>query len=653
MSIRRWMVIGLLVVAAVVGGSASSPGQEGPLTFEDANTKAVNLSGTDVVRVSIRNRSNEPQEVTANLRLVDNFNVSASGAFTILPPSGPIPPSQLGIVTIVRRTETVLPADRTYTGELTVQATGGQAIVMPVQFSPAAPPKAATLQPAVASWAVIADRWWPWDKHTPHNTRLPLKPLPAGSTAPTLNSGEPLAVLTDGQGHRVTVFGELQPLQGSDHHAAPVIKLSFVGLGHPGKYEGEADLVPTDDKLGVVKLSLVQKDQWAFPALVIAAGLFLAWFAQRWAGSRRHLGDLRRRADSANRRLEEHSSFEGLTLQDRARVYNSTVDSLKKLRDGSPVTIDTESEEFKEAVAAVEQLEKAAGVWIPTSMGSALEVLKARLAEVNAEPGTRPPGSTAPKPLFLEKAAALYQGDVTVSEIPSRLADVNAAAEMATRWTNLQRRLDDLDRLLDQLEQRPPQDRAGQRLLATARRLHSGVRWDLWHATDPSDLKRRAALAELDRLDDAIGQLSHRLDEPTRVEVCNQLWNITGTFLTRTDDLLKVHSGLVGGIADDLRAILAKVVSTARSPAVEERRVRLIGTGIVLLAVAVAIWGALVTSYFDEPFGSWRDYLTLFFWGVGTAAALDAINSVVTKVSSPLRKSAPKTTAPATGTAST
>ena len=635
MAARRWLTAYLLAVAAVVASPVSSSGQVAGVTFEDPGTEVLNLSGPEVVRVSVRNNSGNPQQIVGSLRLVDSSDRPANDAFAVLQPLEPIPPTELGIIELVRRGEKILASDVTYSGELTVRTADGQQIVKPVRFVAEKATTTAALEPAVAAWEVTADRWWPDQKHTPNAAFLPLKRFPPGSAAPTLDPAVPLAVLTDGHGQRVTVFGSLEPAVGSAHRG-PVVTLSFVGLRGTGKFEGLLDLTPDDGLPGTVQLTLVQKDQWLLPALTVAAGLALAWWSQRFVGVKRHLRDLRARANAVNAGLKDHLSLGDIDLQGFPAAYKAAVESVNRLRDRSVVSIDTESEEFKDASSAIDRLEKVAAEWQHGRADKAFDNLTDALDRVDVGSWTVPPGAASDSPAFASPARLLLKSTVGLEEVASRLAAIRAMTELANRWEPLQIRLDQLDSLLDTLDaQIPREDRDERRLFAKARRLHSGARWDLWHATDPADLKRRTTLEELEQVDDAIGQLSHRLEfsshELLRATLERAGFQVDG-------GVSSLSGGIVGGIVDNLRSILAMVATTESSPEATARRTRLIGTGIVLMAAVVTVWGALVTSYFDKPFGSFRDYATLFIWGVGTTAALEAVNSLLGSVVSPLRK---------------
>lgn len=102
---------------------------------------------------------------------------------------------------------------------------------------------ATRLEPAVAAWEASADRQWWWHKHNPHDASVPIKALPPETVIPPLDETKPLGVLTDGHGHRVTVFGEIQPA-GTSAHRTPVVDLTFIGLRGTGKSRAKLTSCP-------------------------------------------------------------------------------------------------------------------------------------------------------------------------------------------------------------------------------------------------------------------------------------------------------------------------------------------------------------------------------------------------------------------------
>ena len=497
---------------------------------------------------------------------------------------------------------------------------------------------ATKLEPAVAAWEASADRQWWWHKHNLHDASVPIKALPPETVIPPLDETKPLGVLTDGHGHRVTVFGEIQPA-GKSAHRTPVVDLTFIGLRGTGKYEGEIDLMPSDEKLGTMKLTLIQRDRWPVPVATLLLGLLVAWLIQRFAGVNANLRRLQSSADESKRRLDARANIQGVSISDADVAWNSAKRAIRRLRWFTIVSIDKEGEDFKCAKLAVDQLALAAKNWQSERLGNALETLRAALHDVAQNPWPQPPGSDSLQPALLRKGWLLLSEPTKVADVPARFSDATAMAELATRWSALQDRLVELAALLARLND-VLTDESERRLLGRARRLHSGVRWDLWHTTDPTDLKRRTTLDEVNQLDDIIGQLSYRIAEPEWAAV--DVPELAGRgWLT---DSRSPDRGLMAdsasGLGADLGDIFDKVVEAVRSPEAEEVRIRLIGVAIAAIAVFVAAWGALVLLYFDKPFGTARDYLGLLVWGLGTAAALETMNALLTKLVTPLPSAA-------------
>ncbi len=72
----------------------------------------------------------------------------------------------------------------------------------------------------------------------------------------------------------------------------------------------------------------------------------------------------------------------------------------------------------------------------------------------------------------------------------------------------------------------------------------------------------------------------------------------------------------------------------ARHVARERRALNLVVVGLISF---VTVWTGLKALYFDQPFGTIRDYVTILLWGFGAQVALVAIAKGLDRVVAPRR----------------
>lgn len=89
----------------------------------------------------------------------------------------------------------------------------------------------------------------------------------------------------------------------------------------------------------------------------------------------------------------------------------------------------------------------------------------------------------------------------------------------------------------------------------------------------------------------------------------------------------------LSSIRERVRELTGRAVRAIASTQVARVRDRALSGVVLLIAIAASVWGALVTLYFDKPFGTWRDYAGLAAWALGTTTALGLVNEVLAKLS--------------------
>jgi hypothetical protein len=248
--------------------------------------------------------------------------------------------------------------------------------------------------------------------------------------------------------------------------------------------------------------------------------------------------------------------------------------------------------------------------------------------------GSPPPYVGVEEPVFIGKARGLLTGEVAAKDLVKRAADVATATTLAKTWTGLRQHADRYADLLLELEAlRPSMTTADLRLLDKAKQVVSEGRWDLWSATDAADLLHRTTAAELDEADAAVGSLVFLLPDPVVVTGVIPVEDLNLAF--NPGDGAPAAASVVAALGSLTSHIGDAIQSIAESATVRDVIDRTLSAFTVTLAFALSIWAALLTLYFDKPFGTWRDYLTLLVWAVATAGAVDGINTALNKLGPP------------------
>lgn len=614
--IQSRIIMLLLVIGGVMGADARATAQAPGVHFVEDEAEFVD--GVATVHVS----NPTPDPVTVGFRLIWTDLISLNGrpvgagtAFALTPETV-VPPGGRRSVFVFRVAEVALAEDgeEPFSGTLRLQSEdASDSVGLTLTRTSEDPP--VTPVSAVDEWDLVQERAWPWGGYSTVGEDVPLE----GETEAATDVVE---MYLSGPGPS-TLHATGDVVVKND---VPVLSLSFEeGLeGSPtGDYEGTFDLQPDVEDAGDVKVTLERRDQVLVPTLVLVLGLLIAWWGQRWISpSGRTLSHLHTKSREAADKLRQNAEIRELHLSGLDAFLDKIGGARKRLwRRPAPVGAD--NVELQAEISNVDLLTDAAEVWSDSRIGASINSLEASLEGVEVPP--TPTGALVEEPAFMAEARDLLSGAVPVEEIMERKTKIDAAAEAATVWPelfNLVGRYSDRLAELDLQRERMPS--ADMRLLERGHRLVSGIRWDLWHAKDGTDLKARTASEELVETEEIVGQLSYYLPPVQEALLPENAMNL-------------VASPPLGPLVDFAGRLpsFAEIAVWLKSPFAERVRDRALDSFFVLLAFAVSVWTGLVSLYFDRTFGTFRDYLGLLAWAVGTAAVLDVVNAVLSKLGPP------------------
>lgn len=625
--------LGLALLVALVLTPAPALAQGPQVKFVEDDELSVS-SGTATAKID--NLTEKPRRVSVelvwtDLRDPDGEAVDPEEAF-LYTRFVRVGPGARGHLTIARVVGTKL-AQAEFNGKLRLRTRSGVQDVLPVSLTVSEPPAVAPLvNVLVSQWDLVDERPGPWS-HFPDDPSGGQLPLGPDSGAPEGTIG---TTWLDGPGaETLKVTGRVVS---DDDGKALALSLEGDGAGH-GTYTGTFDTKPGAEG-GDVELTVVRRDGPLLPTSVLLFSLFVAWVLQKWFPGGNTLKDLHSRASAASSALRAQPTNVNLTLAGVDEAVAAAGARRSALaRQPVPVT----GAELEVAEADVKELETAVALW--GALAEAVTALQAALTKAEEAIPQGPPKPITQAPAFINEARGLTTGSVHITELPARLAAVRTAARTAAGWGELYKqvleygeRLQKIHEAMNALSDDSPGLARDRALLARGIRLFNLVRWDMWHAVNGADLEERGAHKDLRDAEEVLGMLSGYLETPP-VRVLNLP---PGAADAMYADVMHAGATLRAGLSPlALTPLLERILSGPgdlgeRALAFASSLLDRAATWVfVLAAVAVSIWGALTTLYFDKPFGTPRDYVGLVVWGLGTTAAIDAINGVLKRLHPP------------------
>ena len=489
----------------------------------------------------------------------------------------------------------------------------------------AVPPPA----PLVSEWSVTSYRFKPWGDST-ENGVLPLRDarscrdveLPGGTLGGV--SATPGAA-------RVLVSCTDEGAPGADIGAS----LSFPGLAHnTGDYTGAIDLAPDgDDGAGVVGLTVRRTDYFVLPLVVLLLGVAVAIVAVRRvvrlgarAAEEREAWLLLARVDEADRTFRAKARDAGWSAYsfkpDADRRVRAALGELARpvpaaSQPKAVVTSSVNGADEAGGRVRLEPIATAAASW--PLLAERLAELEVAVSEVALKaPSHRPPRDGSIEPTCLAAARPLLVGRrLDVDEAVECASAVDGAATLVQGWlgwaslvSELESRVELLALTVDDL----PEDHPDRVQLANARAKLSDARVGLWEADTLATLEERGTLAAIGEARALVEGLSHRLRDDASTG------NGAGPMVERAE--LTVPAPARSPLRSVLESRAASLAEVTQGM-VRRRRWR---TGIAMVVTAtVVVASGLSVLYAGQAFGSPRDYLAVFVWGLGGQAVLAAL----------------------------
>lgn len=610
---RSTPVVILLALVMLAPAMAEEP----PIKFEGDDTIAIEPGTKQALTIL----NNTGMSLTIQTRALDESG-NETTALTVGDPSARIAPGGVATVTV-----TAAATSRDTKGFLVALATRG-----PLAASPAAvarrrfviTPKTTRLEPLVSKWNMTSYRWKPGNRDF-HNAVIPIK---ATTECPPNPSRMAVGGVASSSGGAAMVTAQCTETGVSP---GPVgVRLTFLGLGHnTGDYTGTLDLVPDDDKKGAVELSVRRTDFVLLPMLVLVAGIGLAMVAARQAGRLSALSEaeeetwlLQSEAAAAERAFRDKArgtTWSSYTLEPQLTNALAGIRAqLKELGMGFS-KLDKENPRYKALLDKLRGLRKTISAW--PAFADRLAALDTALATVRSvAPMYRPGDVDKPVPAFTELVARLLLGKaISPDDALDCMEKVEAMAKLSQEWPVQAKAALALDERAERIEGALPSDyrenRAG---LNAARNKIGEARREMWRAKDANEYRELAVTTDLGAAQSTLDGLSRFLE--TFVPMGPE-----EAAVAPGEQLRRAPSALEGILTE--RAATPSEIARAIAA---QRRLRNV---LVFLSLAVVtLWTGLTTLYFNKPFGTARDYLTLLAWGFGAQAGLEALATAVDRV---------------------
>ena len=412
-----------------------------------------------------------------------------------------------------------------------------------------------------------------------------------------------------------------------------VVELSFRGLPS-GRYEGGINLAGLEEKDSQTTITVVSKDIFLWPLLVIAMGITLAWKAKRYVGVLRLTWGLRKQEAEIGLAFQKsQEKFADLTV---GRAFSSMsiakdvtakrvsirtkLDALERLW----TTSITGEQGYKDAVAEIKSLQAQIAQW-PDVAAAAVSLDDAiDDAQSSVDPkSTVPAGDYSGRPLVLKNAQRLLLGEqISCDDIATKLKGLLDCAALARTWQESNENAIAVSNEYKTMAAITNLSAGDQSTLAGVKDKLIAVWTHLWIGADKAAFASGAG----SDLDDALQGLRQIKPTPT----------LKSAFAPTTLSLLDVRP------AADHHATLTNVAAqdySLKLPANDAQRVDLLQNAInrrdvasVVLASVIAVVTGMNTNYWgDKPFGTFQDYAVLFLWAAGTKIGVDIIAAVTDK----------------------
>jgi hypothetical protein len=403
--------------------------------------------------------------------------------------------------------------------------------------------------------------------------------------------------------------------------------LDFISDGPPDKYSGSTiQLKNAEGK--AVELSVTSTHVWYYPALVIAIGILFYYAMQRYFNVRRKVWGL----DEQEAQLEmdyaaAQSSFAASVLgkpyaadsiEDNFFKKSAEVrKNIKTLKWENFITFDEKNSRYQEIVATLDALSAVIKQW--NLFGTRkLSPLNGLLDSIDLTSIARPddPSIKTEPAVFTDAKALLVPRQIALNDLSDFSKRLDDARAKVTPWVELNSLAAKLWNSLDRIIKAPnfseQDDLTQDEIKENSRKVL--VAWH--HLWEDKDYNPETEAQTLREVKDAL--LGYSKEPSAAIEHLMTIGELT----TISDVDRDTDVGLVP-------------TDETESPATRIKQIQIWRFEwdffYVLMALGIAVFTGLKELYFDQSFGTLRDYLTAFFWGIGAKALLDAVTNVITR----------------------
>jgi hypothetical protein len=574
---RAAMVVALLATAVPALAAADPP------DVDVAGRSPLSMPVRTAVPVTLVTNTRVPYNVTITAREPDGANaagpveVDLDGGGLAIP--GPRPAGTTGLLVAV------------------AWKVGGSSVMARRSFRASA---AGPWEPLVAEWQVTSYRG-----PVLHGLRNGSVPLADGASCGGAADVVVGGVARAGGGSAV-VTATCRP-------GRTFVDLSVSGLGAAGDYTGTIDLAPDADG-GELALTVRHTDDVVYPILLLLAGVALALVAAWQSGrlttlSRTHEETWLIEADATAAHQRFRVAAEGRTWQAYSFLVSlrARLEAVRRQLRGLRwliSEIEVDKGPYKEQLDVLVELRELVDAWEPFA---------ARLAALASARA-----AVADGPAIAAHADELLRGRELpeIGEVRPLVQDAEATESALLAWPADEHAVQTLIDLGNRLDALVPASRGQERLSRALARVEA---------------IRDEMLAAKDGVTYAGLGVSARLEEPA-AELAALRRQYGGVLSGRDGPL-----GTTGTAPPTRTADAPHNWDAAREAAAGMvRRIALsrrLRNALAFLAIAaVTVWTGLTALYFDQPFGTWRDYAAILVWAFAAQAGLTVLAGALDKI---------------------
>jgi len=398
---------------------------------------------------------------------------------------------------------------------------------------------------------------------------------------------------------------------------------NFSDFGQIGTYSGalEATSDGTDDlesKSTTIYITTAHHPLFAIVAIV--AALVLALGVQRYTGVLRSCLKLRQHVAEIGASFNQ-KDYAGYSITMDVQVHlEGLLADIESLRKSSFTSLDETSPTYFIVQGEIEFLDSVVKTW--NGFGAKIKLLEEALDLPVWDQVSVPPfeGMPSRPGIHCEKHSLLTGRPITANELKILAAQISEAPATLELWKNLNERAGMLARQIEALFHRLGSLGEDSRLEVVRERIGGAKEYllPLWNRlwTDPTpDLA-----AENERLEEIEGNLwieedlfqiakaAQAASYEARAMLAEKAWNFELFRELTTPKATPVEPQKYEQLARFLRT-----------------RSRTAEIAISILAFLIALYTGMKAEYFDQPFGTWRDYLDIVVWAVTAQTLSDLL----------------------------